>query len=388
MASAERHMRLRQAEERRLKLISQEAAWAARSPAARSTKQKARLQRLDELQNQRALPRDRAISWSFETEDRFGSTLLEVEELSMSFGDRTLFTGGTFTVSPKERVGIVGRNGTGKSTLLKMLLGTLTSSTGQIHRQSRLQIGLLDQHRTGLNPEDSVYESVGGADFVDVHGKRVHVAGFLAKFLFDRTMLDQKVSLLSGGERARLLMAKLLLEGANLLLLDEPTNDLDLLTLRALEHALLEFGGGVVVVTHDRAFLDRVCTKIVSIEQEQLVLYADRSQVLRAAQNRRQKELELIQVADQRKQNSQSTSTPPRRSGLSYHEKKELERLPDQIDEWEVQVGEIDETLGNPDTYINSDIDIFQLQQQKEGLEAQIELALERWEVLSEKADT
>ena len=110
-----------------------------------------------------------------------------------------------------------------------------------------------------------MYESVGGADFVDVHGKRVHVVGFLSKFLFGRTMLDQKVELLSGGERARLLLAKLLLQGANLLMLDEPTNDLDLLTLRALEDALLEFGGAVVVVTHDRAFLDRVCSGILSI---------------------------------------------------------------------------------------------------------------------------
>ena len=384
VASAERQARLQQAEERRLKLISQEAAWAARSPAARSTKQKARLQRLDELQNQRALPKERAISWSFETDDRFGSTLLEVEDLSIAFGDRTLFTGGTFTVSPKERVGIVGRNGSGKSTLLKMLLGTLQSPTGKIHRQSRLQIGLLDQHRTGLKPDDSVYESVGGVDFVDVHGKRVHVTGFLSKFLFDRTMLDQKVSLLSGGERARLLMAKLLLQGSNLLLLDEPTNDLDLLTLRALEEALLEFGGGVIVVTHDRAFLDRVCTKIVSIEEEQLVLYADRSQVLRAAQNRRQAELERLQLEQER---VAPKPEPKKRVGLSYHEKKELENLPDKIDEWETVVGQIDEILGDPNTYSDKSIDVVALQQQKEGLEAQIELALERWEALSEKAD-
>ena len=135
----------------------------------------------------------------------------------------------------------------------------MTSPTGQIHGQSRLQIGVLDQNRTGLKLDDTVYESVGGADFVDVQGHRVHVVGFLSKFSFGRTMLDQKVSLLSGGERARLLLAKLLLQGANLLILDEPTNDLDLLTLRALEEALLEFGGGVLVVTHDRAFLDRVC---------------------------------------------------------------------------------------------------------------------------------
>lgn len=384
VASAERQSRLRQAESRRLKLISQEAAWAARSPAARSTKQKARLQRLDQLQNQRSMPSERSIEWNFDTDDRFGSTLMEVEDLSIRFGTRQLFSEATFTISPKERIGIVGRNGTGKSSLLKLLTGQLKSSTGQIHRQSRLHIGILDQNRSGLKPDDTVYESVGGADFVDVQGQRVHVVGFLAKFLFGRTMLDQKVSLLSGGERARLLMAKLLLQGANLLILDEPTNDLDLLTLRALEEALLEFGGGVFVVTHDRAFLDRVCTGILSIEEEQVVSYADRSQVMKAAHARRQ--------AQQAEQQSRKETVEPKaktvkkQSGLSYQEKKELESLPDRIEHWETEVEQMDSVILDPATYSNPNIDVALLQQNKETLESQIEDAMERWEDLSERS--
>lgn len=385
VASAERQFRLRQAEERRLKLISQEAAWAARSPAARSTKQKARLQRLDELQNQRAMPNEREISWAFDTDDRFGSTLMEVENLSLRFGDRQLFSEATFTVSPKERIGIVGRNGTGKSSLLKILIGELSSATGQIYRQSRLQIGLLDQKRSGLKPDDTVYESVGGADFVDVQGNRIHVVGFLAKFLFDRTMFDQKVSLLSGGERARLLMAKLLLQGANLLVLDEPTNDLDLLTLRALEEALLEFGGGVLVVTHDRAFLDRVCTSILSIEEGQVVSYADRQQVMLAATKRKQAEQNALQV--QKDIQTQHKPLQKKESrGLSYNEKKELSSLPDQIDALEMEMAELDAVLLDPTTYTNREIDLAAIQSQKEKLEAEIEIALERWEALSERA--
>ena len=384
VASAERQSRLRQAESRRLKLISQEAAWAARSPAARSTKQKARLQRLDQLQNQRSMPSERSIEWNFDTDDRFGSTLMEVEDLSIRFGTRQLFSEATFTISPKERIGIVGRNGTGKSSLLKLLTGQLKSSTGQIHRQSRLHIGILDQNRSGLKPDDTVYESVGGADFVDVQGQRVHVVGFLAKFLFGRTMLDQKVSLLSGGERARLLMAKLLLQGANLLILDEPTNDLDLLTLRALEEALLEFGGGVFVVTHDRAFLDRVCTGILSIEEEQVVSYADRSQVMKAAHARRQ-----TQQAEQ--QSRKETVEPQAKTvkqqlGLSYQEKKELESLPDRIEHWETEVEQMNSVILDPTTYSNPDIDVALLQQNKETLESQIEDAMERWEDLSERS--
>lgn len=385
VASAERQARLRQAEERRLKLISQEAAWAARSPAARSTKQKARLQRLDALQNQRSLAPERSIAWNFETNDRFGSTLMEVENLSLAFGDRQLFEDATFTISPGERLGIIGRNGTGKSSLLKILTGTLTSSTGQIHRQSRLHIGVLDQNRSGLKMDDTVYESVGGADFVDVHGQRVHVVGFLSKFLFGRTMLDQKVSLLSGGERARLLLAKLLLQGANLLILDEPTNDLDLLTLRALEEALLEFGGGVLVVTHDRAFLDRVCTGILSIEDGEVVSYADRSQVMRAAAARRQAEQARLQA--QKEAAAAKNPTPiKKKSGLSYKEKKELEALPDQIELLEEQVSEIDAVLLDPTTYTNATIRVSELQAKKEHLETEIEMAMERWEELSEKS--
>lgn len=385
VASAERQSRLRQAEERRLKLIAQEAAWAARSPAARSTKQKARLQRLDELQNQRALAPERGIAWNFETNDRFGSTLMEVEDVSLSFGDRQLFEEATFTISPGERLGIIGRNGTGKSSLLKILTGTLTSPTGQIHRQSRLHIGVLDQNRSGLKMDDTVYESVGGADFVDVHGQRVHVVGFLSKFLFGRTMLDQKVSLLSGGERARLLLAKLLLQGANLLILDEPTNDLDLLTLRALEEALLEFGGGVLVVTHDRAFLDRVCTGILSIEDGEVVSYADRSQVIRAAAARRQAEQARLQ-AEKEAAEVKNSKPVKRKSGLSYKEKKELEALPDQIEVLEEKVSEIDAVLLDPATYTNSDIRVSELQASKERLETEIEMAMERWEELSEKS--
>ena len=385
VASAERQARLRQSEERRLKLIAQEAAWAARSPAARSTKQKARLQRLDQLRDQRALAPERSISWGFETNDRFGSTLMEVEDVSLAFGDRQLFDEATFTISPGERIGIIGRNGTGKSSLLKILTGQLDSPTGQIHRQSRLQIGILDQNRTGLKMDDTVYESVGGADFVDVHGHRVHVVGFLSKFLFGRTMLDQKVTLLSGGERARLLLAKLLLEGANLLILDEPTNDLDLLTLRALEEALLEFGGGVLVVTHDRAFLDRVCTGILSIEEGEVVSYADRSQVVRAASIRRQAEQALLQ-AQKEASKAKVPKSAQKKSGLSYKEKKELEALPDQIEVWEAELSDIDAVLLDPDTYTNPEIRVSELQAQKETAEVKIEQAMERWEELSEKA--
>ena len=388
VASAERHMRLRHAEEKRLKLIAQEAQWAAKSPAARSTKQKARLQRLDELKAQRNMPKDRVLDWNFVTEDKFGSTLLEMDALSLRFGQRLLFERGEFTLSPKQRIGITGKNGTGKSSLLKIITGQLEATTGNIRKQSRLQIGLLDQHRTGLKPDDTVYESVGACDFVEVHGRKVHVTGFLGSFLFDRTMLDQKVSLLSGGERARLLMAKLLLQGCNLLLLDEPTNDLDLLTLRALEEALLDFGGAALIVSHDRAFVDRVCTSILHISDQSLTMYADRHQV-RLSEQRKQAEqkqqvLQKSQIEPNKHSNVDKQATKITKKGLSFAQKKELEELPSKIEKEEQDVQRLQEVLADPNTYSDPSIQVADIHKRLLSLEAQIETMYARWSELSD----
>ena len=382
VASAERQMRLRQAEHRRLKLIAQEAKWAARSPAARSTKQKARLQRLDELQSQRAMPTERELSLNFSTEDKFGATLLEAEELSLSFGELQLFEQVSFSLLPQQRIGIIGANGSGKSSLLKIIAGEIQANSGRVLRQSRLRIGLLDQHRTGLNLDDTVFETAGGgADFIEMNGQRLHVAGFLQRFLFSREMLDQKVKLLSGGERARLLMAKLMLEGCNVLLLDEPTNDLDLLTLRALEEALLEFQGGVILVTHDRAFLDRVCNSVLSFEEKEVVSYADRHQALLARKSR-----EESKQAEQRKPQEKKSikAKPEQKVKLSYTERKELDALPDQIEEMELRLEELTQILGDPESYTNPELYTRALHLEMEGLEEALLERMERWEYLSE----
>lgn len=383
--SAERQSRLRQAEHRRLKLIAQEAKWAARSPAARSTKQKARLQRLDELQNQRALPFEKELLLSFTTEDKFGATLLEVEDLALSFGELQLFQDVHFSLLPKQRVGILGANGSGKSSLLKVISGQIKPSSGRILRQSRLKIGLLDQHRTGLKPEDSVFEAAaGGADFVDLNGKRMHVAGFLSRFLFDREMLTQKVSLLSGGEKARLLMAKLMLEGVNVLLLDEPTNDLDLQTLRALEDALIGFQGAVLLVTHDRSFLDRVCNSVLSFEEGLVISYADRHQVLLA---KKASETGGSQQIEKQKSKNARPKNKTVQDKLSYKEKQELNDLPDKIEALENRLEEVNGILGNPKSYVDSSIDITSLQKEMEQLEEDILMKMERWEELAEKEE-
>ena len=231
-----RRARLQKAEDRRLSMIAREAAWAARSPAARTGKQKGRLKRLDGLREQRALAKERELSFGFQTGFRAGNTLVEMYGVAKGFGDLSLINGLDLTIRPGDRLGILGPNGCGKSTLLKLIGRRLEPDEGDLHFGPRVQVAMLDQHRTGLKAEDTVLESVGsGGSHVQMGEDWVTIQSYLGRFLFDRTHFDQKVDKLSGGERARLLMAKLLLERSPLLLLDEPTNDLDLLTLRVLK---------------------------------------------------------------------------------------------------------------------------------------------------------
>ena len=289
LGRAERQARLNLTEDRRLAMIEREAEWASRSPAARSTKQKARLQRLDALRQVRPVRRDEEFQLDLRTGFRKGGALLELHGIVKRFGPRIVLDGVDLVISPGETVGVLGPNGAGKSTLLSILAGSLQPDQGEIRKAPRLQAALLDQDRTGLDPSSTVFEAAGdGADQVVLGDRPVHVKSFLGRFHFPRESYDQKVAALSGGERARLLLARLMLHGANLLLLDEPTNDLDLLTLQILEAALLDFDGGAVVVTHDRAFLDRVCDRVVVFEGEgRVVSYATRMQHLAAVEARK-----------------------------------------------------------------------------------------------------
>ncbi|MFT5685284.1 MAG: ATP-binding cassette subfamily F protein uup, partial [Myxococcota bacterium] len=208
IARAEHHSRLEQKESRRLNMLAREAAWAARSPSARSTKQKARLKRLEVLQGQKYWTAPKEMALSLSTGEKFGGTVLDVQNLSKSYGDNTLLSNLSFSLAPGDRLGIVGVNGAGKSTLLRMLLGEEAPDGGDILTASRVTVGVLDQARTGLTGDDSVFEAAGGGnDHVWVNGVAVHVTGFLERFLFTREHLDQRVDALSGGERARLLLA-------------------------------------------------------------------------------------------------------------------------------------------------------------------------------------
>ncbi len=398
IARAERAARQEQAQHRHLKFLAREAAWAARSPAARSTKQKARLQRLDALQDQEIVRFDTGFELDLSTGQRLPSTLVELHGVTKAYDGRELLGGAELTLTPRDRLGIMGDNGAGKSTLLKILSGALTPDRGERVAASRLTVAVLDQQRRGLESPDgkdwTVFEAAGGgsshvtmaakagASWQGSAGGRqaatLHVASFLERFLFPRESLDQPVSKLSGGERARLLLAKLLLKGANVILLDEPTNDLDLLTLRVLEEALLSFDGAAVVVTHDRAFLDRVCTAVVAVEDGGVQRYADRSQYVSAVQARAKASPSKAPIP----------ATPRARGAdqLSHEEREELAGIEAHILGLEAELDTLGQQMSDAGFWSDAAENAAVLQARAAALPGVIEAAYARWEQLEARS--
>jgi ATP-binding cassette subfamily F protein uup len=377
---AERRMRQQRTEDRRLAMIAREAAWAARSPAARTGKQKGRLKRLEALQGVRNLQRDREFSFSFSTGFKRGNTLVEMYAIEKGFGGLKLIDGLDLTIRPGDRLGILGPNGCGKSTLLNILAKRLQPDAGRIQFGPRVSPAVLDQSRSGLDEDDTVIETISpGGGHVKLGEEWVTVQGYLGRFLFDRTHLDQQVSELSGGEQARLLLAKLLLQNSPLLLLDEPTNDLDLMTLRVLEEALMDHDGGAVIVTHDRAFLDRVCTGVLACEPDgQWVMYASRTQQVAAARAR--SEPVRLRAAPIR-----SDPALPSKTRVSYQEKRELEALPAEIEGMEAEQEELSALLSDPATYRERGEEVSALNARLVELNQLIESGYERWADLEER---
>jgi ATP-binding cassette subfamily F protein uup len=383
ISRAERRAGQERTQDRRFALIAREAAWAARSPAARTTKQKGRLQRLERLRGQRDILDERMFSLDFRTGDP-GGTVVELDRVSKGYGGKTLIESLDLALLPGERIGVFGPNGAGKSTLLRLLEGLEAPDEGEIRRGARITVGVLDQQRSGLDPDESVLFAAGaGATHVELGGRTIHCASFLERFLFDKRMFRQRVSTLSGGERARLLLVRLLLKGCNLLLLDEPTNDLDLQTLRVLEEALMGFNGTAVIVTHDRAFLDRVCTAVLAFEGEgRVVRYASREQYLKAKEARRRQESAL--AASPPVDDEPPKQTPQVRK-LTFKEREEFTALPGRIEALEGEQEEVEERLARPGIYRDG-TDVSAITRRLTELGPEIEALYDRWSELEERA--
>ena len=393
IARAERQASLQKSEDVRLAYIAREAEWASRSPAARTTKSRSRLDRLEALRSKRPIRKEETLELDLSTGDKTGRTILELRDLRHGYDGRELISGLTLGLVAGERIGVLGPNGCGKSTLLRLLLRQETPLSGEVMQGGRVKPAILDQHRTGLNNDDTVFEAAGaGASHVTVGGRPVHVAGFLRRFLFPREVLDQRVEKLSGGERARLLLARLLLQGANLLLLDEPTNDLDLLTLRVLEEALMSFDGTAIIVTHDRAFLDRVCTGVLAFEGDgQITLYSSRQQASEAAARRKTADQSKARPAPpSRREASRKaprTREAPKTRKLSFAERQEHDALPARIEELETEQAAVEATLADPATYqAGATSDVGALTARLAAIPVELEGVYARWEELEARA--
>jgi len=253
-------------EHKRGRWIAQEVAWLRRGPEARRTKSRARIERARRLMAEPRFRRPRVPELQLAEAPRLGHTVLEARDVAFGWPGREVFRDVSLIVQSSDRVGIVGPNGAGKTTLLRVLLGELVPSSGMVVRGRTVRVAHFDQWRESLDPEQTVYEAASAEEEVELGGRTIALRDYLDDLLFPVPMQRMKVAALSGGERNRLLLARLFLQGANVLVLDEPTNDLDLPTLNVLERLLLGFGGAVLLVTHDRYFLDKVATRILAVE--------------------------------------------------------------------------------------------------------------------------
>jgi energy-dependent translational throttle protein EttA len=260
----------------RRKNLARELEWVRMSPRARVAKNRARLQRYEQLAAQDYDKRDEAVVLQIPAGPHLGTLVVEAENVAKAFGDRLLFEDLNFRLPPGGIVGVIGANGVGKTTLFRMIVGQETADRGELRVGESVVASYVDQNRDSLNPENTIFQEIsGGLDQVTLGKRKVPSRAYVAAFNFKGPDQEKKVGNLSGGERNRVHLAKLLKSGGNLLLLDEPTNDLDVDMLRALEEALVEFGGCAVVISHDRWFLDRVATHILAFEGDSRVVWCD-----------------------------------------------------------------------------------------------------------------
>ncbi|MFN4003957.1 MAG: energy-dependent translational throttle protein EttA [Hylemonella sp.] len=254
-------------EDARMKAMKKELEWARQNPKGRQAKSKARLARIEELSDYEYQKRNETNEIFIPVAERLGTDVIEFQNVSKSFGDRLLIDNLSFKVPAGAIVGIIGPNGAGKSTLFKMIAGREQPDSGTVKIGKTVKLAYVDQSRDDLNADKTVWEDIsGGLDIITVGKFQMPSRAYCGRFNFNGGDQQKKVGMLSGGERGRLHLAKTLMQGANVLLLDEPSNDLDVETLRALEDALLEFAGSVMVISHDRWFLDRICTHILAAE--------------------------------------------------------------------------------------------------------------------------
>ena len=391
------------------KFLAQEEVWIRKGVEARRTRNEGRVRRLEQLRRERAERRERMgnVRMAVAEGARSGKLIAELENVSHSYGERVIVRNLSTTIMRRDRIGLIGPNGAGKTTLLRIILGELKPDSGTVRLGTQLTVGYFDQMRAGLDETATLADTISpGSEWVEIGGQRKHVMSYLEDFLFPPARSQSPVSSLSGGERARLALARMFARPTNVLVLDEPTNDLDIETLELLEDLLQDYSGTVLLVSHDRAFLDNVVTQTLVAEgngvwREYPGGYDDwlaqRGPVAETAggttggpaQGGTGKTAAVTQGDKAADTQADAGNTPARRRGgssrLTNWEARELEGLPDKIAEIEAQQEALTAELGDPTLYQQNPERVAAINESLAELESQLEKLFERWELLEAK---
>lgn len=363
------------------KKLAQEEVWIRQGIKARRTRNEGRVRKLEQLREQHSQRRsvEGKARLTLNEAERSGKIVIEAEQVSYSVDKQSIIADFSTTILRGDRIGIIGPNGCGKTTLINLLLGKLEASKGSIRHGTKLEIAYFDQHRAGLRDEQSVQDNVAeGNEQVWIGGQSRHVISYLGDFLFSAQRARSPVSVLSGGERNRLLLAKLFARPSNLLVMDEPTNDLDMETLELLEEMLLEYPGTLLLVSHDREFLDNVITSALVFDQgklhESVGGYSD------WLTSRQTKSPEMSGRLKQRPMNSPEEGV--KRAGLGYQQKRELEQLPARIEQLEKQQQGLYAQIAEPEFYQQSAKRMAEVKAELESIGQMLAKCYAHWESL------
>ncbi|PZQ59313.1 MAG: elongation factor 3 [Sphingomonas taxi] len=364
-----------------------EEHWLQRGVTGRRRRNQGRLAKLKEMRAERAamIGPQGAAALSIASDDAKTKIVIDAEQVSKAFGDRTIIRDLTLRVARGDRIGIVGRNGAGKTTLLKLLTGELEPDTGTVKRARTLDGIVIDQQRSLMAPQKTVREVLAdGGEWIDVLGSRKHIHGYLKEFLFDPSLTEAKVGTLSGGERSRLLLAREFARESNLLILDEPTNDLDLETLDLLQEVIADYGGTVLIVSHDRDFLDRTVTVTLGLDGSGHVDvvaggYED-------WERQRRPRAEPVKKAATRPPAAPPPAPPPR-AKLSYKDQRDFDLLPKRIEEIDQRIAADEAAMADPGLYARDPAGFDRLSRSVATLRDEKDAAEMRWLELAEAVE-
>ncbi len=376
--------------ERLDKKLSQEEVWVRQGVKARRTRSESRVKDLLALREERQQRRTQsgASQASINVAEASGKKVIVTHNLGFNYGEQTIVSGLTTKIMRGDKVGIIGPNGVGKTTLVQLLLGEIEPQAGSVKLGTGIEVAYFDQLKQSINDEDTVQNNLQlGTDFVEINGKSRHVISYLQDFLFSAEKIRGPASVLSGGERSRLLLARLFARPANVIVMDEPTNDLDMETLDLIQDLLFEFQGTLILISHDRDFIDHVCTQTIVFENPVDGVYEVNEYVGGYEDYLRQRRKPEVKKSAEPKPEKSAQAKPSKKPAnkLTFKEKHELAQLPEQIDALESSVAALSEQVCAPDFYSQDEATIKQVTTELAALEKQLQAHYDRWDELEAK---